>query len=822
MSPTNRLSASHSVSDIFKNLDGSVIIQNWNTKRNIPKDIGELINLPSLIDLRKFNNNKNNILKLDKPKEKLSLLDKIKISKRNENLKELKIDTALENNLSPQNSLKKITFINKSTIFNRKLKRSSSTISSNKLEPNNIDSIVPYKEKNKENEKDSNTNEDAIMINTNDRANNNLDINSLIRLKSGIPSTFKFKKVKILKKDEPIDFSTFKEYLFLRDNDFLYARRVGGPVDFALCSFSDINPSKGQNNLISKFHRDLNSGIIRKNNFIEYITISKNTILHYLKGTPRLYSIKEWTDNYVKFKKLLKIPLFKNFKNAGLFGIWKRYYRKKKRTIYTEKLKKRTYFIDHNLLTGLLEIRRIFKEMAYFDLYKLKINQPIFLNYFSQLYFDGLDYNNRKLEEYRGRVKRCLSRSCANSYKDFRIAKNISLDDSNDEENPMKEEEKQEDLKASYLNRNKKNEKDIHKNLEIFLKDAIPYAQDATRKKHFKKLLKYIRLIDFLYNYCKFDLIINSLSTLDKRFNRLYEAYEKKYADNPLIITTIVALGNKITYNPSMELVTSAIFDHFILENIDLVTRIKNFIDPQEFPQYMICFEEVFEVSVDQNGILNGRIKEDEQYNEIFDSIKNSFEKCRRALDEKAESLVPLLLENNKYMKTNFHELEESADHNQLKQYIDEFKKMDLSVRKLQKKINIGIFEFQLDLLLDQILPSPQYLLGKIYVTIPKILVKRINQLVEKTDRYNELIEKNVAKGDIEAFLKLKKEVEECSSKRQEVENEMEEINELNLIVNSHYKDMKLEDYERRRFDHLLNSRTNFERNLDSQIYFIE
>ena len=818
LSPTNRLSASRSVSDIFKNLNGSVIIQNWNTKKTIPKDIGELINLPSLIDLNKVNNN-SNLIKLDKPREKLSLLDKIKISKKNENFKSLKIDT-VEENLSPKNSLSKINFTNKSLVFNRKLKRSSSTISSPRFDQENTDSLVPYQDANKNNDKESIISEETK---SNDKTNSNFNINSLIRLKS--PTAFKFKKFKLIKKDEPIDFSTFKEYLFLRDNDFLYARRVGGPVDFALCSFSDINPSKGQTNLISKFHRDLNSGVNKKNNYIEYITISKNTILHYLKGTPRLYTIKEWTDNYVKFKKLLKIPLFKNFKNAGLFGIWKRYYRKKKRVIYTEKLKKRTYFIDKHLLSGLLEIRKIFKEMSFFDLYKLKINQPIFLNTFSQLYFDGLDYNNRKLEEYRGRVKRYLSRSCANSYKAFRKAKNISLDDSNDEENLMKEEENQNkeiDLKGSYLNRNKKNEKDIHRNLEIFLKDAIPYAQDATRKKHFKKILKFIRLIDFLFNYCKFDCIINSLTLLDKKFSRLYEAYEQKYADSPMLITTIVTLGNKISYNPSIELVTSAIFDHFILENIDLVTRIKNFIDPQEFPQYMICFEEVFEVSVDQNGILNGRIKEDDSYNDLFDNIKSSFDKCRRALDEKAESLIPILLENNKFMKTNFSKLEESADHNELKQLIDEFKKMELSVKKLQKKINIGIFEFQLDLLLDQVLPSPQYLLGRIYVTIPKILVKRINQLVEKTDRYNELIEKNVAKGDIDAFLKLKKEVEECSNKRQDVENEMEEINELNLIVNNHYKDMKLEDYERRRFDHLLNSRTNFERNLDAQIYFIE
>ena len=230
------------MSDIFKKLDGSVIMQNWNTKKTIPKNIGEFINLPSLIDLRKVNNNNNCMLKLDKPPEKLSLLEKIKISKNLEKLKieknnPLKIDL-LEGNLSPRNSINKINFSNKSLIFNRKLRRSSSTLSSNKKIQDNSTTLVPYVENNKNNEKETDTNQQ-----TNSNAtNSNFNISSLVSLKS--PRIFKFKKIKFSKKNEPIDFSTFKEYLFLKDNDFLYARRVGGPVDFALCSFSDINPSK--------------------------------------------------------------------------------------------------------------------------------------------------------------------------------------------------------------------------------------------------------------------------------------------------------------------------------------------------------------------------------------------------------------------------------------------------------------------------------------------------------------------------------------------------------------------------------------------------
>lgn len=33
--------------------------------------------------------------------------------------------------------------------------------------------------------------------------------------------------------------------------------------------------------------------------------------------------------------------------------------------------------------------------------------------------------------------------------------------------------------------------------VQNFIKDAIPYAQDATRKTHYKKLLRYLRVVDY-------------------------------------------------------------------------------------------------------------------------------------------------------------------------------------------------------------------------------------------------------------------------------------------------------------------------------------
>ena len=81
-SEKHSLSSCRSVQNLFKGLNGTVIIQNWNTKKNIPKDIGELLNLPSLIDRKKLMKlEKLDYKKIaDKSSEQMSLLDKIKLS----------------------------------------------------------------------------------------------------------------------------------------------------------------------------------------------------------------------------------------------------------------------------------------------------------------------------------------------------------------------------------------------------------------------------------------------------------------------------------------------------------------------------------------------------------------------------------------------------------------------------------------------------------------------------------------------------------------------------------------------------------------------
>ena len=576
-------------------LMGSVIIQNWETSNNIPEDIGDLIHYPVIIDRKKYRYKEmedNSLPALDQ-KSDFSLA---KIKKKGELLVQFSKDRANMQNIGSSNYL-----------------------------PSQSTAIPQLTTASNENFNLSESSKKFLAISGREESKHPIALteSNAMNIANNIPQ-------KKEPKSKLIDFTTFNKHLYLRDNDFLYAKKVGGPVDFVLCTYQDINPKSKiiPANTQALSGRKRLPSLGKKSKNVDYITISKNTVIHYQKGNSSVYSIQEWIDNYDKYKQLMKISLFKNFRNAKLFDLWRRFYKKTKRQYYTEKLKKKLFFIDKDLLDGILEIRQLLKGMKNLNIFDLQQSSPVLLNQFNELHRMNLVDTDRKIESFRNKVKNILNSSCNKSYQQYKILKKITLDDNN---NAGEDENKKNDKKE-----------DGGSNIHNFIKDSIPYAQDATRKTHYKKLLRYIRVMDYIFNETKFDLITHSLDLLSKKFKRLYECYINKWVDPPILVTKILCMGDKIYFNPSIRLMSEAIFDNFIQETIYCVIYKKNFIDPQEFPKYMSCFEEVFEVSVDQNSNLNSRIKESKCITDKFVMIKENFDLCYEKLNEAVENLRPI------------------------------------------------------------------------------------------------------------------------------------------------------------------------------------
>ena len=767
----NAVSTNQSQSQRPQNqLMGSVIIQNWETAKNIPEDIGELIHFPVLMDRNKYRyKDVDSENKLSLPTDKKAIFSKMGIKKKGELL--LKSNKQLEHIA--------ITSPNYYT-------SQSTTIPQLTSEQTEESEVKPVSSQ-----------LNAIKI----RSKETSEKNALVLTEPV--------QIKPEKKQKLIDFTTFNKHLYLRDNDFLYAKRVGGPVDFVLCTYQEINPKSKINNSLSQSlnGRKILPSLTKKKKNIDYITISKNTVIHYQKGIPSVYSIQEWIDNYDKYKQLMKISLFKNFKNAKLFDLWRRFYKKTKRQYYTEKLKKRFFFIDKHLLNGILEIRNLLKEMKIINIFDLQQSSPVLLNQFNELHKSNLVAIDKKIEIYRNKVKRLLDNSCKESYQEYKTNKKITLDDDNN-------------VGGGGNTENGKNKKDGSvNNIQNFIKDSIPYAQDATRKTHYKKLLRYIRVMDYIFNEAKFDLINFSLEMLDKKFKRLYECYLNKWVDPPILVTKILCMGDKIFYNPSIRVMAESIFDNFIQETIYCVIYKKNFIDPQEFPRYMSCFEEVFEISVDQNSNLNNRIKDTELITNKFESLKENFEHCHIELNKEVDNLKPILDNYLKNSKINFKELEKTATPNQLKDLLAEFHEKEKIIKQLKPIKSVGIFEFQLEDLLDLVSEAPKTWIEKIRKVIPNVLITKVKKTIERLSSH--LNDLSVNPTDIESFIKLKKAVEACNKEKQMHEEVSNDIIDLQNIIDTS-KEIKIHDFDNKFIIELKDLNVKYDRKLDSTSYFID
>jgi energy-coupling factor transporter ATP-binding protein EcfA2 len=614
-------------------------------------------------------------------------------------------------------------------------------------------------------------------------------------------------KMPLQKKKEIIDFTTFNKYLYLRDNEFLYCKRVGNPIQFIECVYSELMPKK-----------DKKTKKIKTKHNLEYITMSKNTVMQYINGNCVILSVPEWIDFCVKFKKLLSIRLFKNYRTAKLFDLWRKFYKKSMKTLYTEKLKKKFHHIDHSLLTGIFEIRALLKEMSNLNIFKLDSREPVTLTRFQEDHKNSLKELDNLIELYRKNVKKIIEKSCNTSYEVYKELKKITLEDNiiGNRKNGSKEDDSK---TLSNFTKLKPGMKDESQLVQNFLKDSMPYAQDATRRTHYKKLLKYIRVMDFLFNEAKYSLIKNSLKNLAEKFSRLYDCYLNDLSDSPLLIVYDLPLHDQIHYIPHIEQVQKSVFEEYIQEKIYTVIYRKSFIDPQEFPNYMVCFEEVFEVSVDQNSNLNIRIKEDTEIGGLFQRIKKNFENCHSALDNFTRHQVPILINYNTYSSINFKALKEDATPDELKSLLQKFLEEAKTISQVKPKKNVGIFQFHMGNLLDKVQKMPSKWINDMRELIPVVLVNKLKNLINILNRDLKLLTIQVI--DVETFISLKISVKEISEKKEDIDQKNSDIIDILHIIRDD-KEIKIAEFDAKYIREKEALYVEFEKKLSDMGYFIE
>lgn len=204
---------------------GGIIIQTWQTKKEIPPEITDNFNLPIIVDRKK----------LAKLPEMLYL--KGELSEKEQYF------------LITCRKTQKFFEVGERLLADKSISiaRRSNSISQNILENSIIDK-KPYK----------------------DEKVNQTSITQYI-VKENIPNTKALASSRKGPISKIIDFTNFKKIDALTDNEFIYCKRVGNPIEFEECTYNQL---KGNASFDLKSKKNSNPNI--KKDEIEYITVSKN------------------------------------------------------------------------------------------------------------------------------------------------------------------------------------------------------------------------------------------------------------------------------------------------------------------------------------------------------------------------------------------------------------------------------------------------------------------------------------------------------------------------------------------------------------------
>ena len=222
---------------------------------------------------------------------------------------------------------------------------------------------------------------------------------------------------------------------------------------------------------------------------------------------------------------------------------------------------------------------------------------------------------------------------------------------------------------------------------------AMPYKQEAAIKTHYKRLAKYIKLIDTMHKEAKLSIIKNTLKKNSEMFASK-EVVKGKFAQVKGKLSHLLMIesdydGEKLIFYPQFEEIKS-IFNNALLQGMNFVSGQKQIIDDQKFEEYVSTIvlqdEKLTEDKFDMNNLIDGdlfingaKLKIEKNMDELFAKILE--------ISTHFQFLINII-EDNK--KRDFESLK-SEDPMVFKEWLTAFIEQENKVLTFEDLIHVGV-----------------------------------------------------------------------------------------------------------------------------------
>ena len=479
-------------------------------------------------------------------------------------------------------------------------------------------------------------------------------------------------------------------------------------------------------------------------------------------------TIEEWEREVKMFYRLRDIPYFQKYKIWKNFSLWKKHTRRNIMKDRSKVLSQQLFFLDKHLRRPLLEIRNICLHLSKLEFMDLSSSDPLRYEEFRNIQENyRVTLMDKKFDTLENAIKDLIQNSCQTSLIAFKEENRIP---NKDPDNPSGENEEP----APLLVGDETNKE-------------MPYTQEATIRTHYKRLRKFIKLVDYLILNGKLNMMEFSSDLLCRSIlehNASVKDPRRNMRLNCWIICEIGMKDRDLTFIPSRE-ITKKIFEEVVNKGVARIcSKHKQLI---HFPE-LITYTRSGEIEEENNEELldiQNLIYNDDKFKDTNVVMKKELDVSFDHVLNFAKFLIPYLNNYHTNIGTKITEYEDK-EIEEFKNAIALYKKQDAEFQAIEAKSELGLFLFDNHALKDLIKSSASVCLNELTKLMPDLVFRKAKSFVDAINEMNAKLTWTPNEAPmtfVEQFVSFTESVTQIAQKMEEYTSTNSEIGALLYLI---------------------------------------
>jgi len=579
----------------------------------------------------------------------------------------------------------------------------------------------------------------------------------------------------------PADFVEFILNHESLTEEFCYMNR-SGPYEFEIVPFSKINPN-------------------------DYMTISIRGVTHYANGELDYQDLSDWQRDQEMYRKIIQIAFFEKYQRWKLFSVWKSAMRNQRVQKCSRTLNAHLFALDPTLCDSLLRARGLCVRIAAWSLLEVNPVTTYTLEEFEVAQRAKRDQVVQELRVVWTQIKDELLQSCTVSLQLFLKANGFG----------QKVQDK-EDTRSGDDTAREAQEREEETS-------GMSYTERATTRTQCRKLTKFIRMVQYLFN----DAIAQMVRHTTQRLLDLLDTFADEADDGggedgnvmggghggvadgdakrrggnrkPNFVIECLLEPTGLRFQPRGMAVRDCI-DTCLRDAVHAVSGMEAFLQFGDFDPFTAPLKELGDVLQieEQQSDLYGLVTQDPKFKDLMQKIAVRFDGLFDRVTTYADGyrqFVDIYIENQALQDCSVAFAD--AELEDFRKALAKYKKQTEDIKAMGRSKDIGLFRLDSKRMQDTLLPSPMRCNELLAQYIPELAMQKQHVLGAELKRANDRLSQYP--NNVDEYVEFNIHLSKVDADMPSIERRYAEVQEMGDIIREY--GIRIENETRKAFGDL-------------------